>query len=117
MVCFFGGVFPAFFAAAAANILDAFGLSATAAPLAPALAFLLPPDDRTGLGLFFRRLPLSESLALLSLKMALNRDTADAAGAFDAAAEGAAGAGVVGAGVVGADWAGVAGLGVWGPIQ
>ena len=47
-----------------------FGRSLAADP-DPVLAFLLPPPEvLTGLGLFLRRLPRSESLALLSLKMA-----------------------------------------------
>ena len=120
LVCFFGGVFPAFLAAAAANSLEALGRSVAADP-DPVLAFLLPPEVRTGLGLFLRRLPRSESLALLSLKMALKRDTADAAVAFDVAEVAVEGvavwAGVVGAGVVGADCAGVAGFGVCPPAE
>ena len=79
LVCFFGGVdFRACFlfetAAAAAYNLEAFGV---------ALPFFCG-DNRGGLGLLPPRprlFPLSESLALLSLKMFLNRETC-VAGAF-----------------------------------
>ena len=46
-----------------------FGRSDTADP-DPVLAFLFPAEVLTGLGLFLRLFPRSESLALLSLKMA-----------------------------------------------
>lgn len=111
--CFFGGVFCACFlldaAAAAAYSLDAFGV----------VFVFFCGVSFGGLGLLAPRLPLlpplSESLALLSLKMFLNFDIADVTGVF--AAVNAFGVGVGAVVDVGVVAAGVDNFGVCPPAD